>query len=595
MRRWLASLAIALLLSSLGAPATLIHAFAQESQTPAEGTTLVPTAEFRLDARPGTGSIDRQNNLITVNCPAPQEEAWALQVQCEPISNSVSTSDVFCVSFDARAIASSTDGLGSIHVSMATNDPWEPIEEPNGFRTFDVPNQWHPFRICFRAKQNYDANRVYASIQCAEKKQRLEIRDLKLIGLGNVPDASLPFTRLFYPGADNDAWRAEAQRSIDRHRKRNLTIRVVDAAGQPLAGATVQVQQQKHDYAFGAFVGNTPIHAGENAAKFREQTKRWFNRVTLPRYWADWGTDRPAGVVKADATAEWAIDAGFELKNHLLLYPQFIPDRVKQLADQPARFQTEIETAMDAALERTRDMPIAVWDAINELRDVSLVGDVLGRDYYADVFNRGQRSQPNARWFINEYGLMTGGSERSKHLATYIQQIEQILDSGGTVEGIGVQGHFQADLITMPEAWKVLNELSRFQLPIEITEFDVDTRDEATQAQFTRDFLTLVFAHPATTGFTTWGFWEGDMWRPHGAMIREDWTIKPNGQVWEELILNTWWTNQTVQTDAEGIATVRAFRGTHRVQAEAQDWARIRTVNLLEDETITLQIGVGGE
>ncbi|MFG0268256.1 MAG: endo-1,4-beta-xylanase, partial [Rhodopirellula sp. JB055] len=153
----------------------------------------------------------------------------------------------------------------------------------------------------------------------------------------------------------------------------------------------------------------------------------------------------------------------------------------------------------------------------------------------------------------------------------------------------------QADLITMPEAWKVLNELSRFQLPIEITEFDVDTRDEATQAQCTRDFLTLVFAHPATTGFTTWGFWEGDMWRPHGAMIREDWSTKPNGQVWEELIFQDWWTDQTVQTNAEGIATVRAFRGTHRVQAEAQDWARIRTVNLLEDETVTLQIGVGGE
>ncbi|MCC9643762.1 endo-1,4-beta-xylanase [Rhodopirellula sp. JC740] len=561
---------------------------------PATGTTIVPMAGFRLDVRPGAGGLEGNGNRIVVDSPVAQEEAWALQIQCPPIDATVAKEDAFCVSFDARALPP-TDGNGTLHVSMAVNDPWDAIDEKNGFRTFDVPPTWHPFRVCFRSKQAYTAERVYASIQCAAKAQRIEIRDLQLIAFGNVSDSSLPVTKLLYPGENEDAWRAEAERSIERHRKRNLTVRVIDATGKPIPNARVRIQQLRHAYAFGTFVGDTPIQAGEDAEKFRQQTTRWFNRVTVPRYWADWGTDRPSGVVRADSIAQWASEEELELKTHVLLYPQFIPDRVKQLSNQPTRFREELESAMDSALERTSEIPIAVWDGLNELRDVSLVGDVLGEDYYADVFRLGQKAQPNARWFINEYGLMTGGVKRDEFLQTYLKQIQSILDRSGPIEGIGLQCHFQSDLISMPDAWKVLNELSRFQLPIEITEFDVDTRDEATQAQFTRDFLTLVFAHPVTTGFTTWGFWEGDMWRPNGAMIRADWSLKPNAAIWEEMIFDKWWTDQTIQTGNDGTAMARVFLGTHRVEAETQNLVRFQTIHVDSDDTVTLQIGVDHE
>ena|GEM_PF-5109096 len=86
------------------------------------------------------------------------------------------------------------------------------------------------------------------------------------------------------------------------------------------------------------------------------------------------------------------------LKRIFFFSPQFIPERVKLLADRPsefkAEFKAEIESAMDAALRRTQDLKCVWWDAINELRDVSLVGDLLGNAYYASVFNQENRSQP---------------------------------------------------------------------------------------------------------------------------------------------------------------------------------------------------------
>jgi len=106
--------------------------------------------------------------------------------------------------------------------------------------------------------------------------------------------------------------------------------------------------------------------------------------------------------------------------------------------------------------------------------------------------------------------------------------------------------------------------------------------------------LTTVFAHPATTGFTTWGFWEGDMWRPNGAMFRNDWTIKPNGKIGEELVRREWWNSEIAQTNAAGIVSLWAFHGIHKIKAEAGDSIRLRQIEAKQDREIVLALGMGG-
>jgi endo-1,4-beta-xylanase len=63
-----------------------------------------------------------------------------------------------------------------------------------------------------------------------------------------------------------------------------------------------------------------------------------------------------------------------------------------------------------------------------------------------------------------------------------------------------------------------------------------------------------------------WGFWEGRHWIKRGAMIREDWTPKPNFEVYRDLVLNQWWTDETTETDADGQATIRAFLGEYALE-----------------------------
>lgn len=35
-----------------------------------------------------------------------------------------------------------------------------------------------------------------------------------------------------------------------------------------------------------------------------------------------------------------------------------------------------------------------------------------------------------------------------------------------------------------------------------------------------------------------WGFWAGDHWIPHAALFRRDWSIKPNGRVYQDLVFH---------------------------------------------------------
>jgi GH35 family endo-1,4-beta-xylanase len=104
-------------------------------------------------------------------------------------------------------------------------------------------------------------------------------------------------------------------------------------------------------------------------------------------------------------------------------------------------------------------------------------------------------------------------------------------DNGAPLGGLGFQGHFNDDTLSGPEQlWTIIDRYAELGLDMQVTEFDIGTDDEQLQADYTRDFLTAVFAHEGISAVTTWGFWENAYFDPRRAMFRSDWSIKPNGQ-----------------------------------------------------------------
>jgi len=139
------------------------------------------------------------------------------------------------------------------------------------------------------------------------------------------------------------------------------------------------------------------------------------------------------------------------------------------------------------------------------------------------------------------------------------------------LNGLGFQCHFGSTPIPPARILSGLDRFGRLGLPIAITEFDMDTTDENLQARYMRDFLTAAFSHPSVESIVIWGFWEGRHWLPNAALYRKDWTLKPNGRVWRDLVKHAWWTNADGRTHADGAFRTRAFYGDYQITVAFPD------------------------
>ena len=143
------------------------------------------------------------------------------------------------------------------------------------------------------------------------------------------------------------------------------------------------------------------------------------------------------------------------------------------------------------------------------------------------------------------------------------------------IDGIGLQSHFDSNLTAPSRVLELLDQFAAFGKDLQVTEFDISMPDEQVQADYTRDFLTVCFSHPAIKGFLMWGFWEGAHWEPVAAMIRRDWSTKPNYAVWNDLLYNQWWSDFRGTTGADGVFRTRGFLGDYDIEVTVNGQTKI--------------------
>ena len=123
-----------------------------------------------------------------------------------------------------------------------------------------------------------------------------------------------------------------------------------------------------------------------------------------------------------------------------------------------------------------------------------------------------------------------------------------------------------------PTALKThLDQLAKVGLPIKITEFDMNTTDEAGKAKGLETFYRTCFAHPAVDGIIMWGlFWRARTGFRRRRSGKTDWSPTPAALVYHQLVYDEWWTRYEGNADARGICEVPAFFGKYRVEVDGQ-------------------------
>jgi GH35 family endo-1,4-beta-xylanase len=192
--------------------------------------------------------------------------------------------------------------------------------------------------------------------------------------------------------------------------------------------------------------------------------------------------------------------------------------------------------------------------------------------------------------WVNE-GTILASRRRRRH---YENMIRTLCRTDAAPDGIGLMGHFNAPRYpSVQQLHQVLDRYAALVPRLQITELDIRTGgDEYAQAEYLRTLMTAAFSHPAVESIMCWGFWAGRHPRPDAALFyRRNWTLKPAGAVWRELVFNEWWTDEVLHTDAEGYVSTHGFLGDYRIDVMHEGRTQQRNLILVPQglsETIVM-------
>ena len=510
---------------------------------------------------------------------------WDVQLASPFNTAPIRKGDVLFGYFDVRASSSRESGAGLFSGYLQANDGgWTGLRAISG----SPGANWTRRFYSATAERDFQPGTVNLVFQVGGAVQQIDVANARLYDLGPGADTDkLPKTILTYVGREPNApWRKKAAAQIDRYRKADVEVQVVDAQGQAVPGAEVRVELLKHKFEFGTFLeGDSPVlKEGKEADNFRNIVLNYFNTAATPGYAAStWGWPDPNTRARYIKTIEWAKDHDMKVKNGHLVWSRFdwSPAAWKSLQT-PGALQSAIDAYNRDVLKELQPLGIDDLEVLNEPVGFHQFEDVIGNDDdRAKYFKLAHEIAPSVPLLnINENGILSAGGSNQAKQDKYFAVIKKIKDAGAPLGGIGFQGHMGEDFTPPEQIWRVMDRYATFGVPLQVTEFDVSTEDEAVQADYVRDFTTAVFAHPASNAMILWGFWEGKMWIPQAALWRKNWQPKPAGEAWMTLMKKTFNTDDTLKSDAKGAVKDRAFMGQVRVSATKDGATTTQTVSL---------------
>lgn len=441
--------------------------------------------------------------------------------------------------------------------------------------------EWQEYRFMGRATQGFRPGQSRMSWFLGHDKGVVEVAGVRVENHGDAPESAFDQTVDYWGGREHrDTWRGPALERIEQVRKGGLSVRVLDADGNPVPGAAVHVRQKRHHFRFGTALpaGRLVDTANPDNVRFQREVERLYNTVTFEND-LKWAATSESRLATVEGATEWLRERGIEVRGHCLLWGSYrhLPAPARELRG--AALLEACRAHVTDYVTRMRGR-LYLWDVVNEAGSNTELWDEIGWENFANSFRWAKEADPDVLLCYNDYGIV---ADNPPYRAKVAERIRYLLEQGAPVDVLGIQAHMGVPLVPLQRVLEILDEWAGFGKPLEITEFDIGIWNDEAHAAYVRDFMTAVFSHPRVQSFIMWGFWEGSHWRAKdgGAMFRHDWTPRPAQTAWEDLVLKQWWTSWDGAADNQGLAALRAFYGKHEVTAEHEGKTASATVDLL--------------
>jgi endo-1,4-beta-xylanase len=395
---------------------------------------------------------------------------------------------------------------------------------------------------------------------------------------------------------DDPAVQKRIDEGIEKNRKSDVVLTILDSGGKPVAGADVKITQKSHEFLFGCNIFVLGQMKEKNEA-YESAFLKLFNFATVPFYWGDlepeqgkprfaegspyiWRRPPP------DRVVAFGKKHGLTLKGHPLLWHSINP---KWMPKDPDELRRLYRKRFGEIAERyAADIPI--WDGVNE----SLVCpssyplfSADSRDYPSYVpwaFAEEQKVfRPENLLILNDVTTFNWPASETNR---FYRQCTKLLENKIPIEGIGFQFHFfsrkaldgytggdRCDPGTLLDTYAMFSKLG---LPLWVTEITIGSAGEdglEIQGRVVRDIYRLWFSSPKMAGITWWNLGDGTAYGNEGiaggGLTDNDFNPKPAYEALDQLINHDWTTRLEMTSNAEGRVEFRGFHGRYEVEVTA--------------------------
>ncbi|WP_017597683.1 endo-1,4-beta-xylanase [Nocardiopsis lucentensis] len=222
-----------------------------------------------------------------------------------------------------------------------------------------------------------------------------------------------------------------------------------------------------------------------------------------------------------DTVMDFAERGGLDVRGHTLLWHNQLPAWLEQGSFGPQELRQVMREHVGELVGRYEGR-VTAWDVINEpftdegaeLRENLWYG-VLGEDYIAEALWVAHEADPEARLYINEFGIEGGGAKADALYAL----AEDLVDRGVPLHGIGFQSHFVHGQVPEDLA-STMRRFTDLGLEVAVTELDVRVPEPVTDAELQaqageyRRVVESCLDVPGCVGVTVWGVGDGHSWIP---------------------------------------------------------------------------------
>ena len=553
---------------SLGNPQTIVANGDFASPLPGTWNANGPVAPKMEIVDAEVGTYRRAVRLTTAI--KPDDMPWHARLAAARTPVAIAKDSIIAVRFWARSPQSSNIG---VNYQMSV-DPF-----PKSITKISkLTPEWKELRIYGITDRAYAANESNFEFHIGFVSGTIEIAGVRVENYGVTPLADVEnkvgVQTIDYWGGQkhDDGWKKAALQRIEKHRKGDLKVRVVDARGKAIPNATIKLAQTRQLFRWGSAVVARRLIETEDAddLRYQKEVARLFNTVVFEND-LKWENRNERKTELALGALKWLQANKMDVRGHTLVWGarKYMPPVASEKWDDTEALRTLVRTRVREQATAFKGQ-LYVWDVVNEAATNIELWDKLGWDEFANVYTIAREIDPNVRLAYNDYNI-TNENKGTWHLELVKKRIQFLIDKKVPFDIIGDQAHISVPLTPIDRVLVRLDEMAKFGKPIEITEFDVQVHDDKIHGDYVRDFLIASFSQPQVESFVMWGFWEKSHWlaKEGGAMIRADWSKRPAQLAYEDLVLKQWMTNTTSKTARDGVLQTRAFLGDYDVVVSA--------------------------